>query len=57
MASGAMIIFKMESIIGPISTGTYDPASHCMANGVTKGESSVETAVMLTESGTFPFAR
>ena len=42
-----------DAIMGAASMGTYCPATSFMASGVANGESTVEQAVMVTDSVTF----
>jgi len=52
-----MIMLMMSNIIATNSTRMNWPASVSIRNGVMIGDTSVEQAVMVTESGTFPPAR
>jgi hypothetical protein len=54
---GTTIMFRMSHIIFIASMGTYSPARYFTASGLRNGESSVETAVIVTDSGTLPPAR
>ena len=54
---GAMIMFRMENIIGRKGIGMMVPASSFISSGVITGESIVEQAVIVTERATSPRAR